>query len=875
MDQQPDNAMPTSSGIAGDEPDETRVEMSDIGATDEATEAPATAQAEPAMAASTPHAPVATAPVERAAAAGGARNGEASVIDEAPGIAGVPEPSPTTDPARAPQPAEAPQPGEPTFERLNLSAPILRSLDQMGFDAPTPIQARAIPPLLAGRDVVAQALTGTGKTAAYGIPLVERIDYARAEPQAIVLVPTRELAVQVTEQLIRIGRHHEIRVTPIYGGQPYDRQIYTLRRGVHAIVATPGRLMDHMRRGTIDLSTIRTLILDEADQMLEMGFVDDVEFIISHLTAERTTALFSATMPRPILELARKHMRNPEMAMLSAPREMTSTDIKQSYYVVPFPRKHDALTRTLQAKRPERAIVFCATKRMVDEVVQGLQGRGYLAEGLHGDMAQRERERTLQSFRDGRLEALVATDVAARGIDIPEVTHVVNFDIPADPEYYVHRIGRTGRLGRTGEAITFVNPREQRALRIIERVTGAPIRREEVPSVAEAEERTAQMLEERLLDAIEGGGWRRYRPIIEELLGDHDAADVAAAALCLAAGRDRRLALPDPGERDIVAPPEPRPTIYRNFAPDSRVKRAGGRPGTRPRRNAERFGSPAQGQRFGGPPRDAPARPEQPRQASRPSEHDDRTGARPNDAHAQHGGPADADPAGDRRPWADRPASRGEAPAPPRAIGGDAPSAERPVRQAGDAAPWQAREGEWRPDRGSSGAPDAPPFRGGDAPRAASRAAPWRGPGQRGGFERGGPPREWSGQSEGPRRPPGPGEHNESWRNRDEDAGRGPDAAPWRARDAPSGGPDGGAQSPRQGRPPFSNARGEQAAPPRNDARRPTGGGTPTGDKKPRWRATEPSKGGQQPPGDTQMGFRDRQRLKKDLKKQQGGRKHK
>jgi ATP-dependent RNA helicase DeaD len=429
------------------------------------------------------------------------------------------------------------------FRDLGLSEATIRSLTEMGFEEPTPVQARAIPCLLEGRDIIAQALTGTGKTAAYGVPIAERVDPKRPVPQAVVLTPTRELAIQVTDHLSKIGRQGRLSVIPIYGGQPIGRQLATLRRGVQVIVATPGRLLDHLRRGSVDLGEVRLLVLDEADQMLEMGFIEDVEYVLDRLPAERVTALFSATMPKPIVELAQRYLREPEMLRLSRPQKLTVPEIDQVYYLVPFVRKMDALCRVLDARQPERTIVFCATRRMVDEVVEGLGSRGYLAEGLHGEVSQAMRERVLRAFRAGQTEVLVATDVAARGLDVPEVSHVINFDIPPDPEYYVHRIGRTGRYGRRGEAITFVNPREMRVLRIIERVTGAHIRREEVPTVAEVEEREASILGERLLSSLAKGDWGKYRPLIEELADDHDLIDVAAAALSLAAsaaGTNRR-----------------------------------------------------------------------------------------------------------------------------------------------------------------------------------------------------------------------------------------------------------------------------------------------------------------------------------------------
>ncbi len=412
----------------------------------------------------------------------------------------------------------------------------------MGFEEPTPVQVRAIPMLLQGRDVVAQALTGTGKTAAFGIPLVERIEIERRQPQAIVLAPTRELALQVAEEINSIGRHRRLLLVPIYGGQPIERQLRALRHGVHAIVATPGRLMDHMRRGTINLARVGTLVLDEADTMLDMGFLEDVEYVMSNLPADRVTALFSATMPEPILQLSRRYMREPEVIRLSRPQALTVPETSQVYYAVQFSQKFDALCRVLDARQPERALVFCATKRMVDELVERLLGRGYLAEALHGDISQPVREKVLRSFRDGQTEVLVATDVAARGLDIPDVSPVVNFDIPPDPEYYVHRIGRTGRLGKRGEAITFVTPREMRELKVIERVTGTRIQREQVPAGVDVEERETEILEERLVSMLASGKFGRYRVVVEHLLDNNDPVDMAAAALALAAARPVRAA---------------------------------------------------------------------------------------------------------------------------------------------------------------------------------------------------------------------------------------------------------------------------------------------------------------------------------------------
>jgi ATP-dependent RNA helicase DeaD len=426
------------------------------------------------------------------------------------------------------------------FGSIALSDAVSRGLREIGFEEPTPVQARTIPLLLEMRDVVAQALTGTGKTAAFGIPMAELIEPKRNVVQAVVLAPTRELAVQVSEHLTLLGRYRGLRFVSIYGGQPIERQLRALGHCVHVIVATPGRMLDHIRRRSVDLSSVRMLVLDEADQMLQMGFQEDVESIISQLPAERLTALFSATMPKPILDIVHRYMRSPEFLHLSKPSALTVPEVQQVFYEVPFPRKFEALCRVLDVRQPDRAIVFCATKRMVDEAAERLQARGYVAEGLHGDITQAGRERILRAFREGRVEILVATDVAARGLDVPDVSLVVNFDIPPDPEYYVHRIGRTARLGRTGEAITFVNPREMAELRVIERATGARIRRAEVPTAAEAEERGGQLLEERLLDVFAKGGWGPYRVIVEDLLADHDAIDIAAAALAMAAASPAR-----------------------------------------------------------------------------------------------------------------------------------------------------------------------------------------------------------------------------------------------------------------------------------------------------------------------------------------------
>jgi ATP-dependent RNA helicase DeaD len=419
------------------------------------------------------------------------------------------------------------------FSTFGLSAQVLRSVREMGFEEPTPVQTAAMPHLLSGRDVVAQALTGTGKTAAYGIPLVEHIDPNVRGIQAVVLSPTRELALQVEEHLSQLGRYRNLRFLAIYGGQPIERQLRALSRGVHGIVATPGRLLDHMRRGTVRLDNVRVLVLDEADQMLQMGFQEDVEHIISKLPAERMTALFSATMPEPIMKIVDRYMDKPERIQLSRPQALTVPSVDQVYFQVPFPKKFDALCSVLDSRQADRTMVFCATKRMVDEVAERLPARGYSVQAIHGDVTQSGRERALKAFRDGRADVLIATDVAARGLDVPDVSLVVNFDIPPDPEYYVHRIGRTGRSGKAGEAITFVNPREMRELKMIERVTGAQIRRGEAPTPREVEENANQRLESKVREALEGVAWRRYIEVVEELSSEWDAVEIAAAALAL------------------------------------------------------------------------------------------------------------------------------------------------------------------------------------------------------------------------------------------------------------------------------------------------------------------------------------------------------
>ena len=352
------------------------------------------------------------------------------------------------------------------FGSLELDKKIVTALTDMGFEEPSPIQAATIPLVLEGNDVIGQAQTGTGKTAAFGIPLVQAItDFKHI--QALIMTPTRELAIQVAEEVGKIGRTRRVRALPVYGGQPIERQIRALRNNVQIVIGTPGRLIDHINRGTIRLDHIKFLVLDEADEMLDMGFVDDIEEIMRSLPVERQTLLFSATMPRPILSLTKKYMKAPKNVTISK-EELTVPLIEQYYFETKD--KIEGLCRLLDAEIDGKLIIFCRTKKGVDDLSIALSSRGYMAEGLHGDLSQNQRDRVMKKFREGAVDVLIATDVAARGIDVDNITHVINFDIPQDPESYVHRIGRTGRAGNTGVAMTFITPREFRQLKLPSRL---------------------------------------------------------------------------------------------------------------------------------------------------------------------------------------------------------------------------------------------------------------------------------------------------------------------------------------------------------------------------------------------------------------------
>ncbi|XEQ92843.1 DEAD-box ATP-dependent RNA helicase CshA [Sporomusa carbonis] len=415
------------------------------------------------------------------------------------------------------------------FGDISLSKKTALAITEMGFEEPSPIQSQTIPLVLAGHDVLGQAQTGTGKTAAFGIPIMERITEAR-QIQALVLTPTRELAIQVSEELAKIGKFKRIKTLPIYGGQAIERQIRTLKSGVQVVIGTPGRLLDHIRRNTIKLDNVKILVLDEADEMLDMGFIDDIESILQHVPSERQTLLFSATMPSEIMALANKYMRDRVTVTISK-EQLTVPLIDQIYYETRD--KLDGLCRVLDSETFGRVIIFCRTKKGVDDLVASLSARGYISDGLHGDLSQAQRDRVMKKFRDGKLDILIATDVAARGLDIEHITHVINYDIPQDPESYVHRIGRTGRAGKKGVAITFIQPREYRQLKLIEKEIKTRILRRQLPSPADIIERQTEVIKNQLIQTITRGGFDIYGNIIADLAADYDPIDLAAAALKL------------------------------------------------------------------------------------------------------------------------------------------------------------------------------------------------------------------------------------------------------------------------------------------------------------------------------------------------------
>jgi ATP-dependent RNA helicase DeaD len=433
------------------------------------------------------------------------------------------------------------------FAALGLDPALVAALATLGYEEPTPVQRETIPPLLAGRDLLGQAATGTGKTAAFALPMLQRIHRAAdgavrpgpSQPQALILVPTRELAMQVAEAVHKYGKGLGTRVLAVYGGQAIDQQLRALRRGVDVVVATPGRAVDHLDRGTMDLSRVRVAVLDEADEMMDMGFADELDAILGKLPPHesgRQTALFSATMPPRIAAIAERHLREP--VRVSIARERTAPGeaprVRQVAYVVSRQWKLAALGRVLDMEGPTSAIVFCRTRGEVDELAETLTGRGYRADALHGGLSQEQRDRVMRRFRDGTAELLVATDVAARGLDVEHVSHVVNYDVPSAAEVYVHRIGRTGRAGREGVAITLAEPREHRLLRNIEHATGSEIRVEAVPTVVDLRTRRLELLQASLRDMLVADGFDHYRVVVESLSDEFDVMDIAMAAIQLA-----------------------------------------------------------------------------------------------------------------------------------------------------------------------------------------------------------------------------------------------------------------------------------------------------------------------------------------------------
>ncbi len=437
----------------------------------------------------------------------------------------------------------------PKFSELNLIEPLLKGLDEVGYETPSPIQAQIIPLVLAGKDVLGQAQTGTGKTAAFALPLLSKLDIKQKDPQVLVLAPTRELAIQVAEAFQTYAKHIKgFHVAPIYGGQDYSGQLRMLRRGAHVVVGTPGRVMDHMRKGTLKLGNLTCLVLDEADEMLRMGFIDDVEWVLEQLPENSQRALFSATMPTAIRRIANNYLRDPEHVTIKV-KTTTAETIRQRYWTVSGMHKLDALTRILEAETFDGIIIFVRTKNATIELAEKLEARGYSAAAINGDLAQNQREKTIQKLKNGRLDILVATDVAARGLDVQRISHVINYDIPYDTEAYVHRIGRTGRAGRTGDAILFVAPREKRMLHAIERATKQRIDLMEMPSTEVINDKRVNRFKQKITDTLATEELEFYNKIIEQYETEHDipAVEIAAALAKLVQG-DEPLLLKKPAK---------------------------------------------------------------------------------------------------------------------------------------------------------------------------------------------------------------------------------------------------------------------------------------------------------------------------------------
>jgi ATP-dependent RNA helicase DeaD len=461
-------------------------------------------------------------------------------------------------------------PDDVTFASLGLSAPLLETLAGLGYEAPTPIQARTIPALLAGRDLIGQAQTGTGKTAAFALPILQQLDLKSRATQALVLTPTRELAMQVSEAMHSYAKKLEgVTVLPVYGGAPIFGQMKHLQRGAHVVVGTPGRLIDHLDRGTLDLAKVRMVVLDEADEMLKMGFIDEVERMLSLVPKPRQVALFSATMPEPIARIAQRHLVSPERVEIEH-HGISAPDIEQRFLNVAEGQKLEVLTQMLELEEADAVLIFRRTKNGAAELAEKLGGRGFVAEAMHGDMKQPERESVIRRLRGGKIDIVVATDVAARGLDVEQITHVVNYDIPNDVEAYVHRIGRTGRAGRSGVATLFITPRERRMMREIERFTGTQIKPMKMPSRADVAARRIAVFKETLRKELAGGELDLYVEVVTQLAdeGPFDMSDVAAAAARLAHGT-RAVGADAPHEKST---PSSAAAPHRDRKPDEERK---------------------------------------------------------------------------------------------------------------------------------------------------------------------------------------------------------------------------------------------------------------------------------------------------------------
>ncbi|MDE7062982.1 MAG: DEAD/DEAH box helicase, partial [Lachnospiraceae bacterium] len=439
------------------------------------------------------------------------------------------------------------------FDELDVNPQILRGIREMGFEEATPIQSQAIPVVLSGVDVIGQAQTGTGKTAAFGIPILQKVDPMLRKTQVLILSPTRELAIQVADEIRKLAKYmHGVKVLPVYGGQDISRQIKALKGGVQIIISTPGRLMDHLRRKTIRPDHVHTIVLDEADEMLNMGFREDIETVLEYVPQEHQTVLFSATMPKPILDITRKYQHD-AVTIKVVKKELTVANIDQYYYDVKRRDKVEVLCRLLDYHNPKLSLVFCNTKKMVDELAGELTGRGYSAEGLHGDMKQSQRDRVMQNFRKGKTDILIATDVAARGIDVDDVEAVFNYDLPQDDEYYVHRIGRTGRAGRTGKAFSFVKGKEVYKLKDIQRYCKTKILAQPIPSSNDVAQIKAENILERIGAIIEDENLDAMIDLIEQKVNESDytAMDMAAAFLNQAMGNAENSESPEEASYDF------------------------------------------------------------------------------------------------------------------------------------------------------------------------------------------------------------------------------------------------------------------------------------------------------------------------------------